>query len=46
MQRIQEQCGTYSWPVSSDLRSIEEVMKDALVAFASAGGDEASLANL
>lgn len=46
LNRIQKICGTYSLSVLSDARLVQVVIREALVAFASAVGDEAFVAGL
>lgn len=46
LQRIPEPRRTYGLSVSSDVRSVRRVIKDALAAFASTCGDKASFAVL
>lgn len=46
LQRIQKLCRTYGLLVFSKVRSVQVVIKNALVAFASVNGDEVSPADL
>lgn len=46
LKRIKELYRTYGLLVPSDIRSFSEVIIDELAAFASTGGEEASLADL
>lgn len=45
LQRIQDLCRSYAFSVPSNIRSVSEVIKDALDPFTSAGGDKTSAAD-
>lgn len=46
LRRIESLCRSYGLSDPSDVRSLQGILKDALVALASAGGHDATLADL